>query len=296
MTETILLTGVQGQVGWELNRSLQPLGTVVAVSRRELNLESPQSIREAVRKICPTLIVNAAAYTAVDKAESEPDVARSINTDAPAILAAEAKRLGAPIIHYSTDYVFDGSSPADYVESNEPAPLNVYGQTKLLGEQAVMAENDRHIIFRTSWVFGSRGNNFVRTMRRLAAQRPELRVVADQFGSPTSARLIADVTLAVLSQARSAQDPKAFWAARSGIYHLTNRGVTTWFEFATAILNDVEPAVKVHPISTAEYPLPAKRPTRSVLCTTKLEQAFGICLPTWQESLDLCKQELALSS
>lgn len=278
----ILLTGCSGQVGYELERSLQALGEVVAVDRARMDLSDLDQVRSVVREVKPGLIVNPAAYTAVDKAESEPDLARRINALAPGVMAEEAKRLGAAMVHYSTDYVFDGSKQGAWVETDPVNPLNVYGQTKLEGEQAIAAAGIDHLILRTSWVYGMRGKNFLLTMLRLAKEREELRVVADQHGAPTWSRTIADTTAVLLAQARE----EGWWQRHGGIYHLSSRGETTWFGFTQAIIEQAGLNCRVLPISSAEYPVPARRPANSLMNADKLER---LCvLPDWKTALGLC--------
>jgi len=280
----LMLTGKNGQVGWELQRALAPLGEVVALDRTQLDLANPSQIRERVREIKPGLIVNAAAYTAVDRAEAEPEPAMAVNGIAPGILAEEAKRIGAAIVHYSTDYVFDGAKATPYTEDDTPNPLNVYGRTKLAGEQAIRAVGAPHLILRTSWVYGMRGKNFLLTILRLAREREELKIVDDQIGSPTWSRAIAAATARILSAGRLST------ADASGIYHLTASGGTTWHGFAKAILAlDPHPTEQVcknlKPIPTAAYPTPARRPAYSVLSNDKLKAAFGVALPGWEQGL-----------
>jgi dTDP-4-dehydrorhamnose reductase len=271
----ILLTGVTGQVGHELQRSLAPLGEIIAADRRALDLASRDSIASAVRTLRPALIVNAAAYTAVDRAESEPEAAMAANAAAPGVLAEEAKRLGAGLIHFSTDYVFDGEKPGAYLETDAPNPLNMYGRSKLEGERAVAASGARHLILRTSWVYSRRGKNFLLTMLELAKTRPELRIVDDQRGAPTSARAIADAVAKLAGRD---------WPA--GTFHLTCQGATTWFGFARAIFErSPGPRPSLVAITTPEFPTPARRPKNSVLSNAKLAQAFGITLPDWQAAL-----------
>jgi dTDP-4-dehydrorhamnose reductase len=281
----VLLTGSTGQVGYELARSLQGVGEVVAVDRGEMDLSNLDQVREVIRRVQPQLIVNPAAYTAVDKAESEPELAFRINAEAPAVMAEEAKALGAALVHYSTDYVFDGSQPTPRVEDDPLGPLNVYGASKLAGEQAIAAAGIPHLIFRTSWVYGMRGKNFLLTMLRLAKERDELRVVADQHGAPTWSRTIADTTAQVLSQAHAGG--REWWVQNSGIYHLSAQGQTTWHEFTEAIIAEAGLSCKVLPITTAEYPTPAQRPQYSVMSSERLMARF--CrLPDWKEALHLC--------
>jgi dTDP-4-dehydrorhamnose reductase len=281
-----LVTGKGGQLGWELERALAPLGDVRAVDRETLDLSDPDSIRHYVRGSRPTIILNAAAYTAVDRAESEVEQARRINALAPAVLAEEAKRLGAWLVHYSTEYVFDGESAAAYVETDTPRPLNVYGQTKLEGEQAVQVSGAPHLIFRTSWLYGARGHNFMRTILRLRTERSELRIVDDQIGAPTWVRWVAEATAQVLTVLRQQRrEPE-------GLYHLTCGGSTSWYGFAKAIVERVPaisaPETKLTPIPTTEYPLPARRPKNSRLSNERLRQDFGITLPSWESGLELC--------
>ena len=310
MSIRILLTGINGQLGWELQRSLQGLGEIFALDRARLNLEDPDQIRPIVRKIAPHFIINSAAYTTVDRAEQELELAMRINAEAPAILAEECKRLGAVLIHYSTDYVFDGQKPTAYVETDLPNPVNHYGKSKWQGEENIRAIDSAHLILRTSWVYGTRGHNFLMTILRLARERPLLNIVADQYGAPTWCRTIADLTAHIIAK-NLPGNPKRpdgtclldldQWKAQSGIYHLSARGRTSWHEFAQTIINQALPASKpqnhaMHPavqaISTAEYPTPAKRPQNSLLDTQKLCTQFGLMLPEWQDSLQLCLKNL----
>ncbi|MFO1153184.1 MAG: dTDP-4-dehydrorhamnose reductase [Rhodospirillales bacterium] len=287
----ILLLGRQGQVGWELARTLAPLAPVIGLARDDLDLADPDAIRRAVRRAQPRLIVNAAAYTQVDKAETETELAMAINGTAPGILAEEAKRAGAALVHYSTDYVFAGSGDRPWREDDAVAPLNAYGVSKLAGEQAIAATGGRHLIFRTAWVYADRGRNFLKTMQRLALERDELRVVADQHGAPTWARLIAEATALVLAATRHRDGWDAL-AERGGLYHLTSGGQTTWCDFAEAIVAASAPAgerrARVVGIATSEYPTPAKRPAYSVLDCSRLADSFGIGLPDWRDGLALC--------
>jgi len=278
----ILLTGRNGQVGWELERKLAPLGEVIATERATLDLADPDAIRRVVRETKPDVIVNAAAYTAVDKAESEPELAMRINGIAPGVLAEEAKRLGALLLHYSTDYVFDGDKTTPYVEDDPPNPINVYGKTKLEGERAIQAVGCRHLILRTSWVYGARGRNFLLTMLRLGDQKLEIRVVDDQRGAPTWARDIAEATVTMLLQ----PDPS------TGLYHVVATGETTWCGFAKKVMQLAGLPVSVIPIATAEYPTRARRPTNSRLAIDKLRAALGQGMPDWVESLEHCLAEL----
>jgi dTDP-4-dehydrorhamnose reductase len=297
----ILLTGKNGQVGFELQRRLARLGRLIAPGREQLDLADPDSIRRAVREAQPKLIVNAAAYTAVDQAESEPEPTLAINGVAPGILAEEAKRLGAVLIHYSTDYVFDGSKAVPYTEEDEPRPLSAYGRSKLAGELAIQAVDGPHLILRTSWVYGARGKNFLLTILRLAKERTELAIVDDQIGAPTWSRAIALATgsmLEHLGYGHSAFSDAC--AAKRGIYHLTASGQTSWHGFAAAILANAAraqpgrsdfalarvPVLKA--ITTEQYPTPAQRPRNSVLSNAKLHHTFGLAMPGWESSLADC--------
>jgi dTDP-4-dehydrorhamnose reductase len=285
----ILITGKNGQVGWELQRSFASFGQVIAIDADEMDLANPDAIRRTIRDLKPGIIINPAAHTAVDKAESEPELAHAINGIAPGILAEEAQRLGSILVHYSTDYVFDGNKAAPYTEEDTPNPQSVYGKTKLEGEQAVRASGCKHLIFRTSWVYGVHGGNFVKTMLRLAKERNELRIVGDQFGAPTWARDLAQATASALTNWQS----KDWDSSLNGLYHLTNGGRTNWHHFAEEIIRlarqyDAALATKsidIRSITTAEYPLPAKRPANSVLSNDKINRAFEIRLPDWQVSL-----------
>lgn len=283
----ILLTGAGGQVGWELRRTLGALGDVVAVGSAVLDLGDVGTLRRYVRELAPTLIINPAAYTAVDKAESDADHARAINAVAPGVLAEEAARLGALLVHYSTDYVFDGSGTAPWRENDACAPLNVYGATKLEGERAIQASDCAHLIFRTSWVYGTRGSNFLLTMRRLMRERSELKIVADQIGAPTWCRDLAEATAQVLARIVSPNggfDAAVPW----GVYHLCNAGETSWHGFAEAIRTLDGADVTLLPIPTRDYPTPARRPLNSRLACDRLERTFGLRLRPWREALELC--------
>ncbi|MGU7853481.1 dTDP-4-dehydrorhamnose reductase [Burkholderia orbicola] len=289
---TILVTGVNGQVGFELLRSLQGLGRVVACDRSMLDLSDLDRVRSVVRELKPSIIVNPAAYTAVDKAETDVDAARRLNAEVPRAFAEEAARLGAALVHYSTDYVFDGTKEGAYVETDATNPQNVYGLTKLEGEQAIAATGCTHLILRTSWVYGRRGKNFLLTMLKLGSERPELRVVADQVGAPTWSKTIATATAHIVAQALAADDAD-WWAQRSGVYHFTSAGATSWHGFAEAIFAQAmgEHAPKVLPIPASDYPVPAKRPSNSRLSHDKLTEAFGLRLPDWADALKLCLSE-----
>lgn len=287
----ILLIGKNGQVGYELERSLQSLGEVIALDRAQLDLSDVGRIREVIQSLKPALIVNAAAYTAVDKAESEPDLALRINATAPGAMADEAKKIGAGIVHFSTDYVFNGAKASPYTEDDLPDPINMYGRSKLAGEQAIQASGAAYLILRTSWVYGMRGKNFLRTMLRLAAEKDELRIVADQFGAPTWSRTIADTTANILGQLRTADGAFAGLAQESGIYHLSAQGRTNWHEFASAIIANAVPEKmpRITAIDSDEYPTPARRPMNSMLSCDKLTQRF-CALPAWDLALRLCQE------
>ena len=281
----LLLIGKIGQVGYELRRTLAPLAQVTSVDFPEIDLTSGDSIRRWVAETKPQVIINAAAYTAVDKAEAEAERAMQINGVAPGVLAEEAKKTGALLVHYSTDYIFDGSKTDAYVESDQPSPLGSYGRSKLAGDKAVVAAGGEHLIFRLCWVYGARGQNFMLTMMRLARERDKLRVVKDQIGCPTWSRLIAETTTLALKQTLAAADPKKY----TGVYHLAASGQTSWHGFAQAIVKLMPAAERkcsqVEAITTAEYPTPTKRPAYSVLGCQKLERTFGLRLPDWHESL-----------
>jgi dTDP-4-dehydrorhamnose reductase len=290
---SILVIGARGQVGWELLRTLAPLGRVVSADRHGgdlvVDLADTASIVERLAPVRAKLIVNAAAYTAVDKAESEAQLAQRINADALAELGRLASADGVPVLHYSTDFVFDGNAKRPYREDDAPGPLNVYGETKLAGEQALAASGAAHLVFRTAWVYGGRGSNFMLTMQRLAAEREELRVVDDQVGSPTWSRMLAEATAQIAGRLLSG----ALDAAEvSGTYHMTAGGSTSWYGFARAILDAGDAKCRLTPIPSAGYPTPARRPAYSVLDNGKLQQRFGIRLPNWQDSLEQCLQGL----
>ena len=280
----ILLIGNDGQVGFELQRALAPLGTVTAVCYPSIDFSNPDSIIRTVRAAQPALIVNAAAYTAVDKAESEPDLCRKLNALAPAILAEEAKKLGAGLIHYSTDFVFDGSKPQPYHETDQPNPLSVYGATKLEGDLAIRDSGVPHLIFRLAWVYGLRGKNFLLTMRRLASEGKPLRVVNDQIGCPTWCRTIADATATALATVRT-DDGTFDLKDVSGLYHCVSAGHTSWQGFARAFTPAEIPVI---PITTADYPTPAHRPAYSVMNCDKFTRTFGAPLPHWEKALSEC--------
>jgi dTDP-4-dehydrorhamnose reductase len=278
---TILVTGARGQVGGELVRLLAAYGEVVGTDLESLDLADVDAVRTAVRGAKPALIVNAAAYTAVDLAEKEVDLAYAVNARAPGVLAEEARRLGAVLVHYSTDYVFDGARTTPYPEDAPTGPLNVYGASKLEGERAIAAVNVPALVFRTSWVYGLTGRNFLLTIRRLAAERDELRIVADQAGVPNWSRTLADATTRIVAMGLPAM------AERAGLYHLSSTGATTWHAFAQAIVG-VGAKPRIVPITTAEYPTPARRPAYGVLATARFERTFGFALPDWREDLERC--------
>jgi dTDP-4-dehydrorhamnose reductase len=281
MRPTILVTGASGQIGFDVARLLEPHGEVIAADRATLDLADADAIVAAVRGAKPRLIVNAGAYTAVDRAESEPELARAVNARAPGILAEEAKRVGALLVHYSTDYVFDGKRTTPYPEDAPTAPLNIYGQTKLEGEHAVAAAGRHALVFRTSWVYALRGRNFLLTVRRLAAERDEISIVADQLGVPNWSRSLAEATVRVVAAGLAGA------AERAGLYHLSASGSASWYEFAQAIVGDA-PHPRVVPITTAEYPTPARRPAYGVLATQRFEATFGFGLDDWRETLARC--------
>jgi len=292
----ILLTGKNGQLGFELQRALAPLGEVLAVGQEDCDLADAGALRALVRRIAPDVIVNPAAYTAVDKAESDQDRAFAVNARAPAVLGEEGARLGALVVHYSTDYVFDGRKDGAYVEDDQANPQSVYGHSKLGGEHGLAAANPRHLILRTSWVVGAHGGNFAKTMLRLAAERERLTVVADQFGAPTTAALLADVTAQLLRQhAREGAEGFPY-----GIYHVTAAGETSWYEYARFVIAEALAAGKVlktipdavSPLTTEEYPTPASRPANSRLDTGRFRKTFGLYLPPWQQGIRHVLQQI----
>ena len=292
----IALFGKEGQVGWELQRSLVTLGDVLAMEQDELDFAQLDTVREWIRRHQPDVIVNAAAYTAVDQAELEPDKARRINAEAVGVMADEARRLNAWLVHYSTDYVFDGTKSTPYDEEDKASPLSVYGRTKWEGEEALRSQHDQHIIFRTSWVFASRGKNFMKTILRLAKEKESLNIVADQWGVPTGAELLADVTALALHQVVSSDQGSCL----SGTYHLVATGETNWHDYAQYVLALAEErglsfktaSHAVIPIQTEAYPLQAKRPKNSRLNVSKVTKAFGLSLPDWKYHVRRCLDEL----
>jgi len=281
----ILLFGPNGQVGFELKKTLAPLGHIITAEKQKVDFSIPQTIVKCIREVKPDIIVNAAAYTAVDQAESEKELANAINAIAPGVIAEEAKKIDALLVHYSTDYVFNGSSNTPYIESDLPDPINVYGKSKLSGEKAIEDVSGRHLILRTSWVYGLRGKNFLLTMLKLAKERKQLKIVGDQIGAPTWSRSIASATTQIL-QAPTLND-------NLGLYHLTCSGKTSWHGFAEAIFKCAALTMppEVIKITTQEYPLPAKRPAYSVLDNTKLKKTFCIEMPSWSQALQQCMNE-----
>ena len=300
----ILLLGKNGQVGWELQRSLAPLGEVVALGSGSTypcgDLARLEELAQTVRDVAPELIVNAAAYTAVDKAESEPDQARLVNALAPGVLAQEAQRLGAWLVHYSTDYVFDGLGQQPQTESDVPAPVNVYGQTKFEGEERIRAACERHLIFRTSWVYAARGQNFAKTMLRLARERERLTVIDDQWGAPTGAELLADVTAHAIRQVRGRGPMASASAPLAGAYHLVASGETSWHGYACHVIAQarrLQPelafkAREIAPVPSSAFVTAARRPHNSRLDTRRLQSTFGLTLPPWQLGVDRMLAEI----
>lgn len=292
----IMITGRDGQVGWELRRALAPLGDIIAFARHEADLEKPHTLDSLIASVRPHVIVNAAAYTAVDNAESERDAAHLVNAEAVGVLAAAARKQNALMIHYSTDYVFDGTSTKPYVETDAVAPLNEYGRSKLAGEQAIEFAGGDWLTLRTTWVYATRGRNFLRTMVRLASERETLRVVSDQTGAPTSARMIADLTSHVVAQA---QRERADGDFESGLFHMTAAGQTTWHGFASAIVSGARAAGKmevkttaIEPIMSDAYPTPATRPQYSMLDNDKFDRRFSLGRLDWREGLALAMDDL----
>jgi dTDP-4-dehydrorhamnose reductase len=299
----LLVVGHLGQVGIELQRTLAPLGELSLADKESVDLAQPQTIRELIDRTRPNVVVNAAAYTAVDRAESEPELAHAINGIAPGVLAEETARRGALLIHYSTDYVFDGSKPSPWLESDMPNPMNVYGESKLAGEKAIAAVGGRHYVFRTSWVYAQHGANFLRTILRLASERDELRIVDDQIGAPTSARALAEATArAIRLDIDSRTGVERQDRPEYGLYHMTCAGQTSWFGFAQEFIGWVaarcpqRKLARCVPISSAAYPLPARRPQNSVLSNQKLRESFAIELPEWRAALTWVMEELSLGT
>jgi dTDP-4-dehydrorhamnose reductase len=306
MKAKILLTGRTGQLGSELHRLLPNLGDVIAPERNELDLREPQKIRQTMRAVKPQVVVNTAAYTAVDAAETDEAVALAMNGEAPGTLAQEAKKCGAAVIHFSTDYVFDGAKTTPYQETDQPNPLNAYGRTKLAGEEAVRNSGAAHLIFRTSWVYATHGRNFLMTILRLAAQREELKVVGDQVGAPTCALDLAEATTKIVARILDAPGSDKALSQLRGTYHMTAAGQATWHEFAKVILEEAGRAPRtlswlasalngrpllarrVLPISTQEFASPTRRPAYSVLSNAQLAETFGFALPDWRTQLQRC--------
>jgi dTDP-4-dehydrorhamnose reductase len=304
----IFLTGKNGQIGRELERTLAPLGIVTALDIEDLDLAEPDLVRRAIRDLRPDILVNAAAYTAVDQAQSEPDIAMLINGAVPGILAEEALHLDAMLVHYSTDYVFDGEKEGAYTEQDRPRPLSTYGESKLAGERAIQDTGCAHLILRTSWVYGVRGKNFLNTVLGLRPDQDSIPIVDDQIGAPTWCRTVAEATAQILAQCHAVTDPLGSgFKASSGIYHLVSGGSTSWFGFARAILEEVagrswrdrpefaSPS-QLRAIPTHAYPTPARRPKNSVLSCEKVLEDFGISMPDWRDALRLCLDDVLGSS
>lgn len=294
----LLVIGPHGQVGWEVVRTLAPLGEVITAGRQNtavrVDLAQPETLREAVVALRPVAVINAAAYTAVDRAEEDAALAMAVNATAPGVLAEACRAVGALLVQYSTDYVFDGTARAPQTEADTPRPINVYGRSKLAGEQAVAQAGGAYLVLRTSWVYGLRGHNFLLTMRRLAAERDRLRIVDDQIGSPTWARMIAEATALLVARGLVAPD---WLQSQAGLYHLSAGGYTSWCQFARRIVEWAPPpapaeAPVVEAIATAEYPTPAARPLYSVLDNRRLRETFGLALPDWETSLASCLADL----
>ena len=306
MKPVILLAGKNGQVGRELLRLLPQLGEVVAPGREQLDLLKPDDIRRTILDVRPQLIVNAAAYTAVDQAETDQATAQAINQEAPGLMALEAKRIGATLLHYSTDYVFDGTKRVPYDEADSASPINIYGRTKFAGEQAIRSSGVPHLIFRTAWVYATRGRNFLLTIVRLATEREELRIVSDKVGAPTCAADLAAATCKILTGIAEWNRERFIFSKVCGTYHMSAAGQTTWFEFAKRILDQAKAnssdlawltdatkgrqliAQRLTPISTEEFGSPARRPAYSVLSNSHLMQSFGLALPDWRSQLQRC--------
>ena len=288
-----LVFGKTGQVGRSLSGSLKSLETAWFLDRERADLSRPETVRTAIETLEPDVVINTAAYTAVDQAESEPELARVVNADAPAAMARACAGIGAWLVHYSTDYVFDGTAAEPYGEDDPVSPLNVYGRTKLAGEEAIREIHDRHLIFRTSWVYSNHGRNFLNTMLRLAAERDELNIVSDQIGAPTYAGSIADGTEKVLHVLSAHHAEDAGVAGVAGVYHMTCAGRTSWYDFARSIfeLSGWSDKVRVNPLATEAFPTPARRPLFSLLSNEKLERVFGVRLETWDDALRRCLSE-----
>ena len=297
----ILVTGADGQLGWELQRSLMGIGEILAVNRQALDLRDSDAIRKLIRDNKPQVIINAAAYTAVDRAEQEKDLAMQINAEAPALLNEEAQRLDSLFIHYSTDYVFDGSKESPYQEDDTPCPINVYGESKLAGERAILTSDSRHLVLRTSWVYAGRGNNFMRTVIRLLSEQRDIGMINDQFGAPTWARYIAEASAHIITQITKQQREQQ--QHPRGLFHLCNAGYTSWHGFAELIRQFLSQSSQyshlhdylkqpIPAISTEQYPLPAARPRNSRLALTKIEKTFAVQSPPWDNAAQLCLSDL----
>jgi dTDP-4-dehydrorhamnose reductase len=298
----IVIVGRGGQIAWELQRRMAGIGEIAAIGRPDIDLCDPDPMRHIIRRLEPQVLVNAAAFTAVDRAEAEPERAMALNAVAPGVMAEEAQRLGALFVHYSTDYVFDGRKTSPYTELDQANPLNVYGASKLAGDHAVEAVGGAFLIFRTSWVFAPRGNNFLLTIMKLAAQREELRVVDDQTGAPTSSHDIAAATAQIIRQMSAGHDAIGGLGDRAGIYNMTSQGSTSWCGFAATIVEEMRSRgmhhgrlARIIPIAASEYPAAAMRPKNSCLCNEKLRATFGVALPEWKTSLAHVMQELAMT-
>jgi dTDP-4-dehydrorhamnose reductase len=290
----LLLLGSHGQIGWELERSLFPLGALSTLSHSDIDLADTDAVRVALRAVRPHIVVNAAAYTAVDKAEAEAEMAFAVNALAPRALAEECRRIGSLLVHYSTDYVFDGTSASPYSEAEPPAPLNVYGESKAAGDQAIADSGCAHMIFRTSWIYASRGSNFVRTMLRLAREKKAMEVIDDQIGAPTCARQVAEATTHALALAAgtASGDVASLSTQYQGVFNLSAAGSTTWHGFAAAIFQIAGMAPSLAAVRSADFPRPAKRPKNSLLSNERFQRTFGFRLPDWRIGLQLCIDEL----
>lgn len=295
----ILLFGKNGQIGWELNRSLLPLGEIVALGRADADFSNPENLRAVVRRIKPDVIVNAVAYTAVDKAEEEEELAIIINGEAPKVLAEEAKKLNAILVHYSTDYVFNGEKGTPYTEEDIPDPVNIYGVTKLVGEKTIQSSEADYLILRTSWVYSARGRNFLQSILKLAADENELHVVSDQLGTPNWARLLADASAHIIRQSHSEKLTSCF---ESGLFHLTSSGETSWHGFASKIVeyirsykfDGVYKVSHINPVATKDRLSLARRPVNTLMDGSKLKRRYNIYLPKWSDALGCCMKDISL--
>lgn len=291
----ILLFGKNGQVGWELNRSLLPIAEVVAFGREEADFSKPENIRSIIQKNSPDVIVNAAAYTAVDKAEEDEKLAETINAEVPGIIAEEALKINALLVHYSTDYIFDGKKSSPYIETDTPNPVNAYGRTKLHGELNIQSSGCDYLILRTSWVYASRGENFLKTIVRLAREKEELDIISDQFGTPTWARYIADATAFLIQKKLARNVPGG--SRINNIFHLSSKGECSWYQFADLIVSELKRVDRnlntvINSITSEQYPTKAKRPENAVLCTDKVEHEMFLHNPGWDKSVKLCLNEI----